>query len=211
MRTLLYLLTGLLCSQMVAQNLPETLVLGSELPMPNHTMDDASRDDDAATSLGALNGPNGLLVIFTSNSCPFVVGNKGKSDGWEGRYPKIVSQANDLGIGVAFVNSNEAFRGTTESVEQMRTRWKKYNYQASLLADQNHVLADAFGARTTPHVFLFDRVGKLVYLGAIDDNVDSEAAVTANWLLDAMSAMGRGEAIAISQTTNIGCSIKRVK
>lgn len=211
MRTILYLLTGLFCSQMVAQNLPETLTLGSELPMPDLTMDDASRDDDAATSLGALKGPNGLLVIFTSNTCPFVVGNKGKSDGWEGRYSKVVSQARKLGIGVAFVNSNEAFRGTTESVEHMRMRWKKFNYQASLLADQNHVLADAFGARTTPHVFLFDRQGKLVYLGAIDDNVDSEAGVASNWLADAMSAMGRGEAIAIPQTKNIGCSIKRVQ
>jgi hypothetical protein len=93
----------------------------------------------------------------------------------------------------------------------MRIRWKKHNYQASLLVDLNHIIADAFGARTTPHVFLFDTTDKLVYLGAIDNNVDSSEGVTENWLLNAMSALARGAAVDIPQTKNIGCSIKRVK
>jgi len=73
------------------------------------------------------------------------------------------------------------------------------------------VVADAFGARTTPHVFLFDGTGVLVYTGAIDDNVDSAKKVKKNWLQDAMNAVAKGQAVPVAQSKPLGCSIKRVQ
>jgi len=211
MRHFMTLLLGLAAGIAGAQSLPEPIKLGTSIPMAEHLLGNATRDDDASTTLGSLQKTHGLLVIFTSNSCPFVVGNGSKSEGWEGRYQGLVAQARKLDIGVAFVNSNEANRATTESMEAMRARWKKYKYQAPLLVDDQHAVADAFGARTTPHVFLFDGTGVLVYTGAIDDNVDSAQKVKKNWLQDAMVLMASGQPVKVPQTKYIGCSIKRVQ
>jgi hypothetical protein len=111
---------------------------------------------------------------------------------------------------MVLVNSNEAKREAGDSFEDMRTHYKEHNYNSHYVLDQNSVLADAFGARTTPHVFLFDKNNKLVYKGAIDDNVDDPKAVTKTWLKDALKAMSSGKAIDPPTTRNLGCSIKRV-
>lgn len=211
MRYLTTLILALATVVAGAQKLPQTLKLGSTLPLADLAMDNASREDDAATTLGSLVKSHGLLVVFTSNTCPFVVGNGEKSEGWESRYPGIVAQARKLDVGVAFVNSNEAYRATTESMDALRARWKKYRYQAPLLLDAGHQVADAMGAKTTPHVFLFDGSGVLVYVGAIDDNVDSAKKVTKNWLADALQAVAKGQPVKVGQTKAVGCSIKRVQ
>jgi hypothetical protein len=81
------------------------------------------------------------------------------------------------------------------------------------LIDQNHVLADAFGARTTPHIYLFDGKAKLVYKGAIDDRYEGgkKNQPEINWLETAMNQLVKGEKVTPSTTREIGCSIKRVK
>ena len=153
----------------------------------------------------------GLLVVFTSNTCPFVVGNGPKSEGWEGRYRDLSAFARKLNVGIVYVNSNEAKRSAGESLQEMRVRAKTYKYQAPYLLDEGHKLADAFGARTTPHVFLFDATQSLVYLGAIDDNVDSAKKVKKAWLKDALTATAAKQPVKVPQTKNLGCSIKRIQ
>ncbi|MFN9800219.1 MAG: thioredoxin family protein, partial [Bacteroidota bacterium] len=71
-------------------------------------------------------------------------------------------------------------------------------------------LANAFGARTTPHVFVFDKNLKLVYRGAIDDNYESPAKVKQSYLLDAISNLAAGKKVDPADTKPVGCSIKRV-
>ena len=211
MQKILSLILGLTAAATFAQKLPATIELGATLPMSGLELANATREDDASMALGSVATEQGLLVIFTSNTCPFVVGNGPKSEGWEGRYREIVALAGKLKVGIAFINSNEAKRAQGESIEEMRARAKKYKYQALYLLDQDHKLADAFGARTTPHVFLFDATQTLVYLGAIDDNVDSAKKVKKTWLKDAMIAMVGRKPILVAQTKNIGCSIKRLQ
>ena len=62
----------------------------------------------AQMSLNTAAGPNGLLVVFSCNTCPFVVGNGEKSDGWEGRYNETAIFAKENGVSMVLVNSNEA-------------------------------------------------------------------------------------------------------
>jgi len=78
------------------------------------------------------------------------------------------------------------------------------------LVDQNSKLANAFGGKTTPHVFLFDADWKLVYEGAIDDNSKDAKAVSAPYLSNAMQNLVDGKPIDPNDTKAIGCSIKRV-
>ena len=79
-----------------------------------------------------------------------------------------------------------------------------------ILLDENHEIADAFGARTTPHVFLFDRDAKLAYRGLIDDNGENKNEVSNHYLADAMNSMVAGQAINPNTTKSVGCSIKRL-
>ncbi|MBL7985275.1 MAG: thioredoxin family protein, partial [Flavobacteriales bacterium] len=87
--------------------------------------------------------------------------------------------------------------------------YKKMGYNGHYLLDTDNAVADAFGARTTPHVFLFDKDMKLVYKGAMDDNVDDPKAVTKHYLKEAIANMVAGKAIEPATTKNLGCSIKR--
>ncbi len=182
------------------------LAIGASMPLADKVMKDVVGKD---LSLAQIKGEKGLLVIFSCNSCPFVVGSEG-SAGWEGRFPEIGEKARKAGIGFALVNSNTAKREGDDSFDLMRSHYKEKNYNSHYLLDENNQVADAFAARTTPHVFLFDKDLKLVYKGAIDDNVDDPKTVTKPYLKNAMEALVVGKAIDPATTRNLGCSIKRM-
>ncbi len=184
----------------------KTLEIGQKAPLTNLKMKDISGDE---VSLSDKMGDNGLLVIFSCNTCPFVVGRE-NSEGWEGRYNDVSTKADENKIGMILVNSNEAKREKGDSYDDMVQRAKDNRYLMAYALDKNHELADAFGARTTPHVYLFNDKFELVYKGAIDDNNDSYSEVKEHWLNDAMANLSEGKKIDPEKTRNIGCSIKRV-
>ena len=76
---------ALLISSFVASEPNATLEIGAKAPMPDAQMDGI---DGAQHSLASLAGENGLAVVFSCNTCPFVVGGNG-TEGWEGRYPAV--------------------------------------------------------------------------------------------------------------------------
>lgn len=182
------------------------LKIGQVAPMAGLKMNDVKGNQ---TSLQDAKGKNGLLVMFSCNTCPFVIGNGEKSQGWENRYNGIVKNAAKAGIGTILINSNEAKRDKGDSYDDMVKRATSMLYNGAYALDKGHVLADAFGAKTTPHVFLFDADLKLTYQGAIDDNVDSKQKVKVHYLTDAINAMSKGADVAIKETKPVGCSIKR--
>lgn len=183
------------------------LKIGDAWVLADRKMPSTSGD---LVSLKSLSKDKGLLVIFSCNTCPFVVGN-GDSEGWEGRYNGLAEKAADLNIGSVLVNSNEAKRPGDDSLEEMIKHAKDANYSMTYALDKESELANAFGAKTTPHVYLFNNEGSLVYMGAIDDNNGSAADVEKHYLIDAMNELAKGEAISTPSTRPLGCSIKRVK
>lgn len=192
----------------IAEGREEILEIGSKAPKSDMPMMDISGDKVA---LKEVAGKNGLLVIFSCNTCPFVVGNGSKSEGWEGRYPGLYDAAASAGIGMVLVNSNEAKRSAGDSMEDMKKRYEEQGLKGHYVLDEKHVLADSFGALTTPHVFLFDKNMKLIYKGAIDDSVDSADDVKEPYLLNAIKMHVSGGKIDPNSTKQLGCSIKRVK
>jgi peroxiredoxin len=186
----------------------EILEIGAKAPKTDVKMADVS---GKTLSLDELKKKNGLLVIFSCNTCPFVVGNGSKSQGWEGRYPELADMTAKNEIGFALINSNEAKRDAGDSMDDMKKRYKEKGLKGNYLLDKNHAVADAFGALTTPHVFLFDGNMKLIYKGAIDDSVDSKDNVKEAYLENAVKAHVGGKTIDPNSTRQMGCSIKRVK
>jgi thioredoxin-related protein len=176
-----------------------TLALGSDLPMADHAMEDVSGRN---LTLNAAAKSNGLLVIFSCNTCPWVAR-------WEDRYADISQIAQFNSVGMIAVNSNEAYRDRGDGMEEMIRYANKANYNFPYVLDRNHEVADAFGAKSTPHIFLFNADMELIYTGSIDDNASRAEAVTQYFLKDAIEQMVAGQQILNATTETLGCSIKR--
>ncbi len=198
---------GVLATSATHDPLPD-LALGTKVPAADQKMMDVSGKE---LSLKEIAGANGLLVIFSCNTCPFIIGRGADNVGWEGRYPELAAHAQRMQVGLAFVNSNEMKRNEGDGFEDMKKRYAEKNLGGYYLLDKGHVVADAFGARTTPHVFLFNKNMELVYKGAIDDNVADPGQVKEPWLKSALFNMVNGQPIDPATTRNIGCSVKRTE
>ena len=183
------------------------LEVGEKAPLLDREMPGV---DGLNHTLNSTMGTHGTVVVFSCNTCPFVVGNGEKSDGWEGRYNELAARLERLGFGMILVNSNEAKREGVDSMEAMIEHAEEAAYTVPYVVDANHELADAFGAMKTPHVYMLDASGTLIYTGAIDDNVSRANEVSERYVLDAAKRASRGESITVSSTPAVGCSIKRV-
>jgi len=175
------------------------LAIGSKAPKTDLAVKDVS---GKMVTLAQAAGDNGLLVIFSCNTCPWV-------KAWEGRYDGLAKAAKKQGIGMIALNPNEAYRSRGDSFDDMKAQAAEHKYAFPYALDKDHVLADAFGATRTPDVFLFDKNLTLVYQGAIDDNARHPESVEKHFLIDAMRAMIAGKDIQPETTKSIGCTIKR--
>jgi thioredoxin-related protein len=196
----LFITLLLLSTSLFAQKYP-TLNIGQKMPMQEVKIFDISEE---SMTLNENIKSNGILVVFTSNSCPFVVM-------WEDRYKILEEKCMNSDLGMVYINSNQAKRAGDDSVEEMRNHSKEMGYTIPYLIDENSKLANAFGAKTTPHIFLFNSEKKLAYKGAIDDNYKSINDVTKNYLLNALGEVSNQESVSVNVTKAVGCSIKRVK
>ena len=177
------------------------LDLGSILPLGDIKMADISGKD---VSLNDAKGKNGLLVIFSCNTCPWVIA-------WEDRYVELAETYKDKGVGIVAINSNEKQFETVDSMKEMQAHAKEQGYNFYYTMDNGSKLASEFGATRTPHIYLFDNKDKLVYRGAIDDNARKPDKVENTYLADAIDNMLAGSAIDPAATKALGCAIKFAK
>lgn len=184
---------------LVVQTDVKELAVGSAAPLFDVKM---TTTTGASVSLADVKKENGTLLIFSSNTCPWV-------HAWEDRYNEVARIAEANKIGVLFVNPNEATRGQGESMDDMKARAEKMGYAFTYAMDADHKLADAYGATRTPHVYLMDKTNTLVYVGAIDDNSRDASAVEKRYLADALGQVGKGQAVATTTSRALGCTIKR--
>lgn len=173
--------------------------IGADIPEKNLKMKDISGKD---ISMEQAAGKSGLLVMFISNACPFVIKN-------ETRITEITKFAEKNKFGVILLNSNEAYRDGEDSYEEMKNFAKKNNLDCYYVVDNNSKIADAFEAKRTPECFLFDKDLKLSYHGAIDDNPADESAVKRKHLKEAITEIAGGSAVTVTESRSVGCQIKR--
>lgn len=200
----LYKLLFLAMAYLFAVNLQaqqmQELAIGSAMPFPDYEM---VGTDGQSYSLASTKAENGTLVIFSCNTCPYVIA-------WQDRYNPLAALSAEMGVGMIVVNPNEAYRDGDDSPEAMKAHAEKHNYQFPYVIDTDHHLADAMGATRTPHVYLFNTEDKLVYVGAIDDNYKDASKVEQRYLEDALRALAAGEEISKKSSKSLGCSIKRL-
>ena len=174
------------------------LEIGSAMPLMDHQLADISGN---TMTLADAKGDAGTLVVFSCNTCPWVIR-------WEDRYVSLANTYAPKGIGMIAVNSNAARFGSEDSLEEMVEHAKNNGYNFPYAQDPESELASAFGATKTPHIYLFNADDKLVYLGAIDDNAKNAKKVEVPFLANAIDALLAGNPINPQATKALGCSIK---
>ncbi len=172
---------------------------GDDLPALETTLRNANGN---STTLKGAEKENGLLVMFSCNTCPFVIKN-------EPITKKTMEYATAHHIGMVIINSNEAQRSDADSYEAMKKFAKEQGYTVPYVVDENSKLADMFGANHTPEVFLFNNKHKLVYKGAMNDNPSDPKGYKKMYIEDAINAMVAGKEVDPKTTKSVGCSIKR--
>jgi thioredoxin-related protein len=175
------------------------LPIGADIPKPDVKMKDVS---GILISLREAATSNGLLVMFSCNTCPYVIKN-------QTRTKSVCALAKEKGIGVIILNANEGGRSNGESLADMQAYAKQQSYNFYYVLDSDNELADAFGATRTPECYLFDKNGKLVYHGAIDDSPADITEVKRNHLKQAITEMEQGTAVSVKESRSVGCSIRR--
>lgn len=184
-----------------------TVKIGSKLPLLDYKMRAVGGQ---VLSMSDIKKENGVCIIFSCNTCPFVVGRGEDNEGWEGRYNEVASWCKENKVGIVFVNSNEVKRDGDDSMDAMTKHAEEKGYQFLYTEDKESKLANTLGAKTTPHVFLYGKELTLVYEGAIDDNNASAEKVGVHYLKDAITNLVAGKPIDPNNTKALGCSIKRL-
>jgi thioredoxin-related protein len=177
----------------------EPLAIGASVPMAEVKMKSVNGKEYAIKD---MMNKNGVLVMFSCNTCPYVVK-------YQGRTLEAIKEAKENGFGVIIINSNEDYRNGDDSYTAMQEYAKAQNYKdVPYVVDVNSAVANAFGATRTPETFLFNTKGQLIYHGALDDNQDASQAKRKH-LSSAINEALSGKAVSVNNTRSVGCSIKR--
>lgn len=142
-----------------------------------------------------------LIVVFSCNHCPYVVGS-------EDRMNALYADYAPKGVGMIAVNSNETDNHPTDSFEHMVRRAEQKGFEFPYVRDESQEVARAYGALRTPHYFVFDADRKLRYTGRMDDNPRQAGQETTRELRDALDALLEGNDPPTPVTNPIGCNVK---
>ena len=177
---------------------PSTMLdLGTALP-PFRLRD---LDGKAVTSNDFANA-KGVLVAFICPHCPFVRHIRTA-------FAQVVRSAQERGLSVIAVNSNDVTAFPDDSPDGMREEVREAGYTFPYLFDESQDVAKAFRAACTPDFFLFDSRHRLVYRGQFDDSrPQSEVPVTGRDLQSAIDAVLDGKPMPAMQRPSLGCNIK---
>jgi AhpC/TSA family len=148
-----------------------------------------------------LVGAPATAIVFTCNHCPYALA-------WHERILDVARDYAPRGVRVVLVNSNDADRYPRDSADENRERVRADGgWPAPYLRDESQEAARAFGAKTTPDVFVVDSAGFLCYRGAPDADYErpDQRAV---WLRDALDAVLAGDQPLPAETEPVGCSVK---
>jgi peroxiredoxin len=148
---------------------------------------------------GSEHGPDGVTVVaFTCNHCPYALA-------WHDRLTEV---AREYDVTFLAVNPNDAERYPRDSFEAMKKRVEADGgWPYPYLRDESQEVARAYGAQTTPDIFVLDADRRLRYRGAPDANHRDESQGAA-WLREALDAVLAGERPERAETEPVGCSVK---
>ena len=161
-------------------------------PVPTFTLPAA---EGGESGLGAHTP---AVVVFTCNHCPYALA-------W---HERILDVARDVDVPLFLINPNDGEKYPRDSFAAMKERVEADGgWPAPYLRDEDQAVARAFGAQTTPDVFVVAGDGTLAYRGAPDRDHDDPGEHAA-WLRGAIEAVVAGRPADPAETKPVGCSVK---
>jgi len=158
---------------------------------------------DTEGRLHSLEGDTSVatVVVFTCNHCPYALA-------WHDRIAGVARDYADRGVRVLAINPNDSERYPADSFEAMQERVRREGgWPMPYLHDATQEVARAYGAQTTPDVFVVDAGGTVRYRGAPDAD-HGDPSQNAAWLRRALDAVLAGTDPDPAETKPVGCSIK---
>lgn len=172
-------------------------------PAPDFTLKDVTTGSDVT-----LSDHKGKVVvaIFHSTSCPWY--RMREDGGYDRVFVKMVEAYKDKDVVFLGINSNR-----TESVDKVKKYVADHNINYTVVKDPGNTVADAMGAKVTPHVFVIDQQGKLRYHGGVEKRPSNPGACGQSdeqYLGPVIDALLKGTEPPVTETKAVGCGIKRV-
>jgi peroxiredoxin len=157
--------------------------------------------DGKTYRLADLSDAGTLVVFFTCNHCPYVLGSDEVTR-------QTALKNGPQGVRFVGINSNSKNTYPEDDFEHMVARMQEHQFPWVYLRDKSQDVARAYGALRTPHFYVFDRDRKLVYTGRGVDNPRDASRATVNDLDRALQEHLAGKAVSVPMTNPIGCNVK---
>jgi peroxiredoxin len=189
------------------------LIVATMAQNPGYKTGDKATDfklksvDGSWVSLPNQAEAKGAIVIFSCNTCPYVVA-------YEDRMIDLHKKYASKGYPVIAINANDDKVSPGDSFEKMKERAKSKKFPFAYAHDQSQEVIKAYGGSRTPHVYLLQKEGDdfiVKYIGAIDNNYQDPNGVTEKYVEEALDDVMNGRKVAVESTKAIGCTIKWTK
>lgn len=172
-------------------------------PAPDFTGKDTTGNDRTlSTYLGKI-----VVLEWTNHECPYV-----KKHYDSGNMQKVQQQAADEGVIWLRINSSAPGKqGHVSAIDSDRIAQEKGAVVTATLLDEAGTIGQLYGAKTTPHMFVIDKDGTLIYAGAIDDKPTSDSADIAtskNYVKTVLDDLKTGRPVSVGETKPYGCGVK---
>lgn len=169
---------------------------------PGQKAPDFALKDQRGNTVELSDSEGSIRVLeWTNPECPFVVRHYKA-----GTMKQLAATYGDKGVVWLTINSSHH-----QDAEVNRAFATEYELDQTILTDQSGDVGRAYGARTTPHMFIIDEEGTVVYAGGIDDDPRGRSDAPTNYVDQALTALLAGENVEPSATDPYGCSVKYAK
>ena len=157
--------------------------------------------DGNTYSLSDFKDSQVLVIFFTCNHCPYVIGSDEVTRASAEKFA-------DRGVRFVAINSNSKHTYQEDDFEHMVERMRQHTFPWLYLYDESQEVAMAYGALRTPHFYVFDESRKLIYCGRAVDSPRDTSKMTVNDLDRALEEHLSGHAVSQPLTNPIGCNVK---
>lgn len=157
--------------------------------------------DGNVYSLSDFDKYDTLVVFFTCNHCPYVIGSDEETR-------KTAEKFKAQGVGFIAINANSKNTYPEDSFERMVERMDAFSFPWVYLYDESQQSAKDYGALKTPHFFVFNKERKLIYTGRGVDSPRDISKMSVNDLDRTLTEQVSGRLISVPVTNPIGCNIK---
>lgn len=160
--------------------------------------------DGTEFSLSEVKDNKAIVVIFTSNYCPY-------AKLYDRRISALFDTYRQQGVKFVLINPNNPSQSPPDSPKAMAQKVKELRWNVPYLIDDKQQVAKLFDVQKTPEAFVLQNRGdkyEILYRGSIDDNPQVASDVSHHYLKDAIDAVLQDKPVVIDNTHPTGCMIK---